>query len=74
MRGGARLLLAFGVASGAAVAIGALACANSGVPAGLWLRNLGAWALAHPLLTATLAGVITILAFPNLIPEKWRPS
>ena len=41
---------------------------------GQTVADLGAWALAHPLLTATLAGVITILAFPNLIPEKWRPS
>lgn len=38
-----RLLLAFGVASLAAVATGAFVCAHSGVPAGLWARNLAAW-------------------------------
>lgn len=41
---------------------------------GQTVADLGSWALAHPLLTAALAGFITILAFPQLIPEKWRPQ
>lgn len=40
---GGRLLAMFGAASLGAVAVGALVCALSGVPAGLWLRNLAAW-------------------------------
>ena len=40
-----RLLLVFGAASLAAVAAGAFAAASNGVPAGLWARNLGAWAV-----------------------------
>jgi peptidoglycan L-alanyl-D-glutamate endopeptidase CwlK len=41
---------------------------------GQTVADLGSWALAHPLLTVALAGFITILAFPQLIPEKWRPQ
>ena len=41
--GSTRLLFLFGVFSFGAVAIGALVCAMSGVPAGLWSRNLVAW-------------------------------
>lgn len=40
-----RTLLAFAAASLAAVALGAAVCAMSGVPAGLWMRNLAAWAV-----------------------------
>ncbi len=38
-----RLLLVFGVASLAAVGLGAFICAANGVPAGSWIRNLAAW-------------------------------
>jgi len=37
------LLVVFGVVSLAAVGLGAWVCAQSGVPAGSWLRNLIAW-------------------------------
>ena len=40
-----RLLLTFGLASLAAVTTGAFVCAQSGVPTGLWLRNLIAWSM-----------------------------
>lgn len=40
-----RPLLAFAGASLAAVALGALVCALSGVPASLWIRNLAAWGI-----------------------------
>lgn len=39
------LLTAFGIVSLAAVATGAVVCAASGVPTGLWIRNLAAWAV-----------------------------
>ena len=42
-RPSSRLLLVFGLASLAAVAMGAFVCAQSGVPPGLWVRNLIAW-------------------------------
>lgn len=38
-----RLLASFSAISLTAVALGALVCAMSGVPTGLWARNLGAW-------------------------------
>lgn len=41
---------------------------------GQTVADLGSWAVAHPLLTMGLAGLITLLAFPKLIPEKWRPT
>jgi hypothetical protein len=41
--GSTRLLLLFGALSLAAVSLGAFVCARSGVPAGLWIRNVGAW-------------------------------
>src|SRR3954470_13147050 len=40
-----RLLAAFAAISLAAVLLGALVCAMSGVPTGLWIRNLVAWGL-----------------------------
>lgn len=40
---------------------------------GQTVYELGTWAAAHPVLTVGLAGIITILAFPRLIPAKWRP-
>jgi hypothetical protein len=45
IRGRTGLLLVFGLASLAAVASGAVVCAASEVPAGLWIRNLAAWAV-----------------------------
>ena len=48
------LLLLFGIASLAAVAAGAFACAASGVPAGSWIRNVAAW-LAGGVAAAGLA-------------------
>lgn len=49
-----RALPAFAVASLLAVAVGAVVCALSGVPAGVWGRNLGAW-LVGGLAAAALA-------------------
>jgi hypothetical protein len=43
LNGSGRLLWVFGVLSLAAVATGGLVCARSGVPTGVWLRNLAAW-------------------------------
>lgn len=43
--GSDRLLFAFAATSLAAVALGAAVCAMSEVPAGLWIRNLAAWAV-----------------------------
>lgn len=40
---------------------------------GQTVYELGTWAIAHPVLTVGLAGVIAVLAFPRLIPAKWRP-
>lgn len=58
-----RLLAAFGVASLAAVALGIVICAASGVPIGLALRNLAAWAIG-----AALAAVIAFKGRRNLLP------
>lgn len=55
-----RLLMLFGAASLAAVAIGAVVCAASDVPAGSWARNLAAWAAG-----AALAGAIARFARPG---------
>ncbi len=41
--GAGRLLWMFGLVSLAAVATGGVVCALSGVPTGVWLRNLAAW-------------------------------
>lgn len=35
---------------------------------------LGKWALAHPIMTLVVLGTIAVLAFPKLIPERWRPA
>ncbi|NBB62060.1 hypothetical protein GVN18_22580 [Pseudomonas sp. ODNR1LW] len=51
---GARLLAIFGLASLAAVAVGAVVCALSGVSAASWGRNLAVW-LAGGLAAAALA-------------------
>jgi len=56
----AALLLLFGGLSLAAVGLGALVCHASGVPQGLWLRNLAAWALG-----AAAAGGLA---------ATWRPA
>lgn len=36
--------------------------------------EIGGWAIAHPLITACLVCTVVVLAFPNLLPEKWRVS
>lgn len=56
-----RLLILFGAASLAAVAIGAVVCAVSDVPAGSWARNLAAWAAG-----AALAVAIVRFARPGV--------
>lgn len=56
----AGLLLLFGLASLAAVALGAGVSAASGIPSGVWIRNLGAWAVG-----AVAAGAITALLPPR---------
>lgn len=56
-RSGRLLLLLFGLASLAAVVIGAVVCAASGVPAGSWGRNIVAWAVG-----AVLAVSVAIFA------------
>lgn len=53
----ARLLLLFGAASLGAVGVGALVCALSGVPAGLWVRNLAAW-LVGGIVAAAVARIV----------------
>lgn len=53
-------LLLFGAASLAAVAIGAVVCAASGVPASAWGRNIAAWAVG-----AVLAICIARFAQPG---------
>jgi hypothetical protein len=65
-----RPLPAFAATSLLAVAIGAVVCAQSGVPAGLWGRNLGAW-LVGGLAAAALsraAGPRTLVAVLVLAP------
>lgn len=62
--GGRRVLLvSFGLISLAAVAIGAFVAASSGVPAGVWGRNIGAWAAG-----ALLAGLLAAFARPSILP------
>ena len=39
---------------------------------GQTIVEIGGWAAAHPLITVCLVGVLAVLAFPKLIPEKWR--
>ena len=63
MKESSRLLLAFGVVSFAAVAVGALVCARSGVPTGLWLRNLAAWAVG-----GLAACGLAVAARPSVLP------
>lgn len=58
-----RLLMLFGAASIVAVAIGAVVCAVSDVPAGSWARNLAAWAAG-----AALACAIARFARPGFSP------
>lgn len=58
---GERLLLGFGAASLGAVALGALVCALSGVPAGVWVRNLVAWGL----------GALLALSLSRLDVRRW---
>src|SRR4051812_19628541 len=62
-RGG--LLLSFGLLSLAAVVLGAFVSAASGVPAGLWVRNLAAWAvgamLAVPIAAALRPGALPLV-------------
>lgn len=55
------LLLTFALASLAAVAVGALVCAQSGIPSGLWLRNLAAWAV----------GGVSALALTRWLPHRF---
>ena len=65
-----RPLPAFAATSLAAVAVGAVVCALSGVPAGSWGRNLAAW-LVGALAAAALArwaGVRTLCAVALLTP------
>lgn len=52
-----RLLLVFGLVSLAAIGLGAWVCAQNGVPAGSWLRNLIAWGAG-----AVLAGGLAFAA------------
>lgn len=52
-----RLFLLYGLLSLAAVALGAVVCAMSGVPTGSWLRNLIVWPLG-----LLLAGALAFLA------------
>lgn len=65
-----RLLSLFGLLSLAAVATGAVVCAASGVPTGLWMRNLAAWvagaaaAVGIAALTRPAALPIVLLAAP----------
>lgn len=61
-----RVLLAFGAASLAAVAVGAVVCAMSGVPAALWLRNLAGWAVGAGA-AAGLAAVFRPLLLPAVL-------
>lgn len=64
------LILLFGALSLAAVALGALVSANAGVPASIWMRNLGAWgvgALAGVALAASArpgAAAVALCAAP----------
>lgn len=60
--GSARLLLLFGAASLGAVSVGALVCALSGVPAGLWVRNLAAW-----LVGGIVAAAVARIAGPRAV-------
>jgi hypothetical protein len=53
----ARLLFLFGAAALGAVGVGALVCAVSGVPTGLWARNLAAW-LVGALLAVGVSAVV----------------
>lgn len=78
---GARLLLVFGVASLAAVGVGAVVCAVGGVPTGSWGRNLAAWligALAAAGMAATArSAVLTVvpwLAVAGLAATFFNPA
>lgn len=41
---------------------------------GTTLVGLLKWAIHNPVLTISLGAIITVLAFPKIIPEKWRPQ
>lgn len=76
-----RLLWVFGVVSLAAVATGGFVCARSGVPTGVWLRNLAAWGvgalIAGGVATAVRAGAfpMALLAAPvGLLAALWGPA
>ena len=64
--GSTGLLLLFGGLSLAAVAIGALVCAQSGAPPGLWARNLATW-LVGALAAAGLAAGIGPRVLPFVL-------
>jgi hypothetical protein len=61
--GAVRLLLLFGALSLGAVTVGALVCAQSGIPASLWLRNIAAWVVG-----AVVAIVIARIGGPRALP------
>lgn len=62
----ARLIVVFAAASLAAVGVGAMVAAASGVPAALWARNLAAWALGG-LIAAGFAAAARPRALPFLL-------
>lgn len=64
---GARLLLIFGVASLAAVGVGAVVCAAGGVPTGSWARNLAAWLIG----ALAAAGMAATMRFAVLPVAPW---
>lgn len=41
---------------------------------GTTLSELLSWAVSNWLLTVALGCILAVLAFPKIIPEKWRPS
>ena len=69
--GSDRLLLLFGLLSLGAVSVGAVVCAMSGVPAGLWARNVAAW-LVGALAAAGMTAIAGRRALPFIL--WWAPA
>jgi hypothetical protein len=76
-----RPLAIFAAVSLAAVALGALVCGMSGVPAGVWARNLGAWIIGGIVAVALArsAGpralyVVALLAMLGLCASLFSPG
>ena len=81
LNGSGRLLWVFGVLSLAAVATGGFVCARSGVPTGVWLRNLAAWGVGALVAGGVARGVragavpVALLAAPlGLLAALWGPA